>query len=183
MLPGGCDPNAIVCPPRLGKYGATMALAKPTPRDILIERIEVGHKSVGMVALTVHEGHRELVTYGQSGSAGVALDGDTVFEIGSITKSFTALLAADMVLRREAALDEPVAALMPAGTRIPQRGKPITLLDLATHTSGLPRVAGHSKPRDPAHPSADYRAEQMLALLASYELPREPGPQYASSNL
>src|SRR5262249_47015642 len=70
---GGCDPNAIVCPPRLGKYGATMALAKPTPRDILIERIEVGHKSVGMVALTVHEGHRELVTYGQSGSAGVAL--------------------------------------------------------------------------------------------------------------
>jgi len=157
--------------------------AKPTPRDILIERIEVGCKSVGMVALTLHDGHRELVTCGRSGSDGVALDGDTVFEIGSITKVFTALLLADMVVRREAALNEPVAALLPAGTRMPERGKPITLLDLATHTSGLPRVAGNSKPSDPANPYAGYSAEQMLAFLASYELPREPGTHYEYSNL
>src|SRR5262249_9817980 len=62
-------------------------------------------------------------------------------------------------------------------------GKPITLLDLATHTSGMQRVAGKSKPRDLAQPSADYSAEQMLAFLASYELPREPGTQYEYSNL
>lgn len=152
-------------------------------REILADRIEVGRKSVGMVALTLQDGHRELVAHGRSGRPGVALDGDTVFEIGSVTKVFTALLLADMVLRREAALDEPVAALLPAGTRVPERVTPITLLDLATHTSGLPRVAGNSRPGDPAQPYADYSVGQMRAFLAAHELRHQPGTRFEYSNL
>src|SRR5262245_27241968 len=93
---------------------------KPAVRDILKERIEVGRQSVGMVAVTLQGGRRELVTYGRAGTPDDRpLDGDSVFEIGSITKVFTALLLADMVQRREVALDDPVASLLPAGTKIP----------------------------------------------------------------
>ena len=128
-------------------------------RDILKERIEVGHQSVGMVAVTVRDGRRELVSYGRSDMPDERpLDGDSVFEIGSITKVFTALLLADMVLRREVALADPVASLLPAGTKIPEKGKPITLLDLATYTSGLPRMPRNWRPAISRNPYADYTA-------------------------
>lgn len=68
-----------------------------------------------------------------------ALDADTVFEIGSITKVFTALLLADMIVRGEVAADDPVAKFLPDNARVPYFvDRPITLLDLATYTSGLP---------------------------------------------
>jgi CubicO group peptidase (beta-lactamase class C family) len=64
-----------------------------------------------------------------------------VFEIGSVTKVFTALLLAIAVQRGEARLDDPVSEHLPDGSRVPRRGDgEITLLDLATHTSGLPRL-------------------------------------------
>ena len=69
-----------------------------------------------------------------------APDGTTLFEIGSVTKVFTATLLMLMADAGEAALDEPVQALLPEGVRLPVRGRPITLLDLATHRSGLPRL-------------------------------------------
>jgi len=157
---------------------------KPTVRDILKERIEVGHQSVGMIAVTLQAGRRELVTYGHAGRPDDRpLDGDSVFEIGSITKVFTALLLADMVQRREVALADPVASLLPAGTKIPEKGKPITLLDLATYTSGLPRMPRNWAPGDSRNPYADYTAAMMMEFLASYELKHEPGTHYEYANL
>src|SRR3954470_7682896 len=68
------------------------------------------------------------------------VDGDTLFEIGSITKTFTVLLLQDMVARGQMKLDDPVAKYLPAAVKVPSHGgKQITLLDLATHMSGLPR--------------------------------------------
>ena len=64
-----------------------------------------------------------------------------VFEIGSITKSFTALLLAIAAERGELGLDDPVVERLPRGTRVPMlHGRSITLAHLATHTSGLPRL-------------------------------------------
>jgi CubicO group peptidase (beta-lactamase class C family) len=72
-----------------------------------------------------------------------------LFEIGSITKLFTALLLSDMANRGEVRLDEPVVELLPAGTRVPVRdGKAITLRDLASHYSGPPRVATNGEPAE-----------------------------------
>ena len=68
-------------------------------------------------------------------------DKDTIFEIGSVTKVFTGLLLADMVERRELTLDDAINKFLPQGVHAPSRSeKPITLVDLATHTSGLPRM-------------------------------------------
>jgi serine-type D-Ala-D-Ala carboxypeptidase/endopeptidase len=66
-------------------------------------------------------------------------DGNAVFEIGSITKAFTALLLADMTMRGEVRLEDRVLFHLAPGTKVPERnGRAITLLDLATHTAGLP---------------------------------------------
>jgi D-alanyl-D-alanine-carboxypeptidase/D-alanyl-D-alanine-endopeptidase len=68
----------------------------------------------------------------------VAPAGDTIFEIGSITKVFTATVLAEMALEGLVSLDDPVQRYLPAGVELPVRGRPITLANLATHTSGLP---------------------------------------------
>ena len=72
------------------------------------------------------------------------LDGDSVFEVGSISKVFTAILLADMIERGEVRLDDPVSKYLPAPVTVPRRnGREITLKDLTTHSSGLPREPGN----------------------------------------
>ena len=111
-------------------------------RTILRDRIDQTRQSVGMVACQFDSASQKIATYGRSDAAnGRALDGDTVFEIGSITKVFTALLLTEMVTRGEVALDDPASKYLPAQVKMPERnGRKITLLDLATYTSGLPRI-------------------------------------------
>lgn len=111
-------------------------------------------------------------------------DADTLFEIGSVTKPFTCLLLADMVERGEVTLDEPLANLLPKEVKLPSlEGREITLVDLATHSSGLPRMPKNFSPANPADPYADYTAEKMFEFVGAYELRRKPGEQSVYSNL
>jgi serine-type D-Ala-D-Ala carboxypeptidase/endopeptidase len=124
----------------------------------------------------------EVVAFGELDD-GKTPDGDTVYEIGSITKTFTATLLARAVLSGRVTLDTPVAQLL-ADFKIPSRGtKQITLGDLATHRSGLPFMPSNLLPSDPANPFADYDATKLKDFLARYELPREPGASYEYSNV
>ena len=67
---------------------------------------------------------------------------------------------------------------------MPERGgRAITLQDLATHTSGLPRMPTNFAPKDPANPYADYSVENLYAFLSGYQLTRDIGSQYEYSNL
>src|SRR5690606_18528264 len=77
---------------------------------------------------------------GVSGRRGVLLNEETLFEVGSITKGFTGLLLAEMVERGEVALDTPLAEMLP-GVALPADVAAITLEQLATHRSGLPRLS------------------------------------------
>ncbi len=138
-----------------------------------------------VVGLLDASGKRVFVTAGTSGEGGTrALDGQTVFEIGSITKVFTSALLAEMAQRGEVALTDPVAKYLPATVSVPTRAnRQITLADLATHTSGLPRLPGNMNPRDPDNPYADYTVQQLYEFLQSYQLPRDIGAEYEYSNL
>jgi CubicO group peptidase (beta-lactamase class C family) len=112
------------------------------------------------------------------------LNGDTIFEIGSATKVFTSLLLADMVQRGEVALADPVAKYLPAEVKVPERGgRAITLVDLSTHTSGLPTMPTNFNPKDPANPYADYTVDQLYQFLSSYQLTRDIGSKFEYSNL
>lgn len=165
------------------------ALAQASSEDnipsILRDRIDVGRESLGLVAAFLDGDRPSVFVHGQSGSENDrALDGDTVFEIGSISKVFTALLFADMVVRGEVAPEDPAAKFLPAGVKMPDfEGAPITLLDLATYTSGLPRMPSNFSPKDSSNPYIDYTAERLYDYLASHKLAHKPGKHYEYANL
>lgn len=157
-------------------------------RQILVDRIDVQHQSVGIVVGVIGPEGRRVVAYGQMERGDPRpLNGDTVFEIGSVTKVFTSLLLADMVQHGEVALDDAVAKYLPASVKMPERdGRQITLVDLATHISGLPRLPTnlfYSMLKDPGNPYAKYSVEQLYRFLSRYKLTRDIGAQPEYSNL
>jgi D-alanyl-D-alanine-carboxypeptidase/D-alanyl-D-alanine-endopeptidase len=154
-------------------------------RKILVERIDARKQGVGIVVGVIEPAGRRIVSYGNfDRTEKRAVNGDTLFEIGSVTKVFTALLLADAVQRGEVALTDPVAQYLPPSTKVPERGgKKITLQDLVTHTSALPRLPSNFTPKDPSNPYADFTVAQLYDFLATYELPRDIGAEYEYSNL
>jgi len=174
----------------LGMAAAAAAqTSTPVPTDaeihrILVERIDALRQSVGIVVGVIEPSGRRIVSYGRlTKDEARTPDGDTIFEIGSITKVFTSLLLADAVQRGEVSLADPVSKYLPASVKMAERGRAITLQDLATHTSGLPRLPANMKPRDAANPYADYSVEQLYQFLSSYQPARDAGAQYEYSNL
>ena len=154
-------------------------------RKMLVDRIDVEPRSVGIVVGLLTPQKRRIVTYGhlEKGDSR-PLNGDTIFEIGSMSKVFTSLLLSQMVQRNEMALNDPVAKYLPNTVKMPERdGKQITLADLATHTSGLERMPTNFTPQDPNNPFVDYSAQQLYSFLSGYTLARDPGSQYEYSNL
>jgi D-alanyl-D-alanine-carboxypeptidase/D-alanyl-D-alanine-endopeptidase len=112
-------------------------------------------------------------------------DRDTLFEIGSITKCFTAIMLAEMDLKHEVRLNEPVERFLPRWAQAPRvDGRPMTLEELATYSSGLPRMPANFGRTEREH--ARYSPRQMLEFVT--ELARResgPGPNrhYLYSNL
>jgi CubicO group peptidase (beta-lactamase class C family) len=126
-----------------------------------------------------------MISHGSSGVANLAMDGDAVFEIGSITKVMTALLLADMAGRREVSFDDAVTKYLPPPTTLAARGRPITLLDLAHYSSGLPKMPDNMPPgwqKNP-NPLAGYTPEDLYAFLSGHTPRYEPGTHYEYSNL
>lgn len=147
-----------------------------TVRRLVTERVASSPFRGIVVGLLDANGSRRVVAVG--------VPPDRVFEIGSITKVFTASILATMVADGSVRLDDPVAKLLPAAVRVPARnGRQITLVDLTTQSSGLPRMPSNMAPRDSTNPYADYTVDQMYAFLSGYELPRDPGETYEYSNL
>jgi len=148
-------------------------------REILVKRVDQQKQAAGIVVGVIEPNGRRVVAYGNLAKGDPRpVDGDTIFEIGSVTKVFTSLVLADMVNRKEVALDDPVAKYLPENVRMPVRGgKAITLLDLATHRSGLPPLPGN------LNPMADYRVDDLYKFLSGYPLPRDPGSDFEYSNL
>ena len=145
--------------------------------------VERGESKGIVIGLLEPDGRRRIFAYGDAGN-GRPPSSRTVFEIGSITKTFVNVILADMVRRGTVSLDDPVSKFLPAGVNVPSRnGRQITLLDLATHTSGLPRSpVGYNIP-DPSNPYAQFREEDLYRFLASHELQRDIGSEFVYSNL
>lgn len=110
-------------------------------------------------------------------------DADAAFEIGSVTKTMTAFLVADLMAQRGWSLDDPVAKHLPPGTRVPTHGgREIRLRHLLTHTSGLPPLPPGMNPVDPRDPYAGLTEAALLKALGETHLDSPPGTQPAYSN-
>ncbi|WP_405428311.1 serine hydrolase domain-containing protein [Streptomyces erythrochromogenes] len=155
------------------------------------ERLAERH--VGVVVAALAEDAVEIRGAGSTGSTGAddsrTPGPDTLFEIGSVTKPFTALALACLAVTGRAGLDEPLADLLPAGTAVPSRdGRQISLQHLATHTSGLPRLPRGMLLPALLHPSkpdpyAACTADALLSGLAGTRLRAVPGKRFRYSNL
>jgi len=128
--------------------------------------------SVGVLA----RGERRVFAYGTA-------EPDSIFEIGSITKTFTGLVLARMVEQGRVRLDEPVRELLPPGTVAKPTGDEITLLDLATQHSGLPRMPDNFDPVDPRNPYADYRAANLYAYIGKHGVAKPRASKFLYSNV
>lgn len=154
-------------------------------RRLLAGFVDGDRASVGVVAGVVLGGERIVVGHGRlSADDPRQPDGDTVFEIASVTKVFTSTVLADLVLSEVVSLDTPVQSLLGGESRMPTRnGFDITVGHLATHSSGLPRLPGNLDPADEANPYEGYTVERLYAFLAGHELERDVGATVEYSNL
>jgi D-alanyl-D-alanine-carboxypeptidase/D-alanyl-D-alanine-endopeptidase len=137
----------------------------------------------GIVAGLLDARGQRIVTQGTSDAAnGRPLDGETVFDIASITKLFTVLALADMVVRGQMAMEDPLGKYLPPDVRVPDfQGQPITLLDVVTYAPGLPGWPADLPALSPA-PFPDYSTGQLYQALAKVKLDAAPGTHYLYSN-
>jgi serine-type D-Ala-D-Ala carboxypeptidase/endopeptidase len=154
-------------------------------KGLMDNRTGEAKKAVGIILGFVDPSGESFVASGATAPGGTTAPGpDTVYEIGSITKVFTSLVLADMVVKGEVGLDDPVAKFLPATVKVPSRGgREITLRDLANQVSGLPRMPGNFKPADISDPYADYGPAQLYEFISGYTLTRDIGAKYEYSNL
>ncbi|HEX7361074.1 MAG TPA: serine hydrolase domain-containing protein [Bryobacteraceae bacterium] len=130
----------------------------------------------GVAIGVIENGEQRILAYGTAKP-------DSIFEIGSITKSFTGLILAQMVAQGKVKLDEPVRLLLPPGTVAKPAGPGITLLDLVTQHSGLPRMPDNFHPANPKNPYADYHAANLYAYLAKHGVEKPAHAGFLYSNL
>ena len=182
--------NLYICLLAVVVSGCAHFLPGRTPSDsrikkILEKRIDVYKQSVGTVVGVIDGKGRRMIAYGKMDrDSGKPVDGNTIYEIGSMSKVFTALILADMCVNGEINLDDPIANYLPSEISMPRgNNQKITLDQLTTHTSGLPRMPDNISLKNGEYPGEDYSVEQMLAFIEGYFLPRAPGEKYEYSNL
>ncbi len=130
----------------------------------------------GVAIGVVRNGERRVFTYGTARP-------DSLFEIGSITKTFTGLLLAQLVEQRQVTPATPVRELLPPGTVDRPAGREIRLLDLVTQHSGLPRLPDNFDPGDAANPYADYRVADLHRFVRQHGVAMPADAPYQYSNL
>jgi D-alanyl-D-alanine-carboxypeptidase/D-alanyl-D-alanine-endopeptidase len=144
----------------------------------LIQEYVDGSGAVGAAVGFIDNGKVQFYTYGKKSVNGdKPISEDTIFEIGSITKVFTTLAFADMAERGSVRLDDPVEKYLP------EINKKISLLQLASHTSGLPRMPDLFNPQNPNNPYADYTAQKLLDDINRCTITRTPGESFEYSNI
>jgi CubicO group peptidase (beta-lactamase class C family)/uncharacterized protein YneR len=149
------------------------------------ERISEGN-SLGISVAYIHaDGRTEYINKGYLTSDRERnISKKTIFEIGSISKTFTTTILASMVEAGTVSLDTPVETLLQDSVNVPAyEGKKITLQHLATHTAGLPSVTSNITSNDPLNPHADYTVKELHTFLSNYELSEAPGSTHRYSNL
>jgi CubicO group peptidase (beta-lactamase class C family) len=171
--------------PEPPKYDAAIAPVSVSELKAVLDRdlaewLKEGPLAPGTdlgVAIGVVQHHtRRIFVYG-------SVKEDSIFEIGSITKTFTGLILAQMVTQHKVKLDEPVRELLPAGTVAKPAGPEITLLDLATQQSGLPRMPDNFHPADQEDPYADYGPANLYEFLAKHGVEKPADAKFNYSNL
>jgi serine-type D-Ala-D-Ala carboxypeptidase/endopeptidase len=173
----------LLCLFAVESYGQKATKLPDTVVSNIEKRIAYEQSPSIVVGIIDKDGPRYF-NFGNTNVNGTPANEHTIYEIGSISKVFTATLLAQQVLDGKVKLDDPAQKYLPGEVKVPQRGgKEITLAHLSDHTSGLPRMPSNFSPADPGNPFADYTVEKLYSFLSSYTLARDIGSAYEYSNL
>lgn len=147
------------------------------------QRLE-GDRTGACMAVAVIEAGTVARTYQCADAKDTSRIGpDAAFEIGSVSKTMTAALLADLIGQGKGSLDDPLSAWLPEGTKLPQfQGKPILLRHVVTHTSGLPALPSRMGAPDMTDPYAKLDEAALLASLGDVTLTAAPGTKFEYSN-
>jgi D-alanyl-D-alanine-carboxypeptidase/D-alanyl-D-alanine-endopeptidase len=147
-------------------------------------------KTIGLAVAVVTPTNQTIMTFGRpSLSSDTQTRADTLFELGSITKTFTALTLEREIEQGLVRLDQPVQELLPPGTQLPEAARDVTLRHLTTHTSGFPRLPPNQSPLRVfgmllfgSDPYAGYSAADLLEGVRTVKLESTPGAKASYSN-
>ncbi len=162
---------------------------EPLIRKHCVPFVRAG-KSIGLAVAVVTPSNATVMAFGgPSLSAGEPVRADTVFELGSITKTFTGLALAREIERGSVRLEQPVQELLPAGVELPEPARAITLRHLTSHASGFPRMPadwplarGLKMLLFGSDPYAGYLEAHLLADARKVQLEFKPGTKSSYSN-
>jgi D-alanyl-D-alanine-carboxypeptidase/D-alanyl-D-alanine-endopeptidase len=159
----------------------------PAPPDLssaadLGEDLFLQSGSTGMVLVVVRDHQVFFRGYGETEPGSHQLPTqDSLVRLCSLTKIFTTDLLTKLVADKTVRLDDPLQRYAPAHVTVPKRESPITLFDLATHTSGLPREMGNAPPHSPHFTYPDFRTRWHW--LPNQHLRSRPGAAALYSNI
>lgn len=168
----------------MSPLAAQAALPTNAEAEAILKKqlIDNGKAKGAAVALVDASGIR-VVTVGIA-REGMPLKADNLFEIGSVTKTFTAMLLALAEEKGELKITDPVEKYLPEGIKLRDNADaPIRLVDIATQRSGLPRLANNFSPADPKNPYADYTEAKLLEFVKGFKPVRARNAEYEYSNI
>jgi CubicO group peptidase (beta-lactamase class C family) len=142
--------------------------------------------TIGLSIGILKDGKTYFYGYGETTKGNHQVPNENnLFEIGSISKTFTAILLADAVNQGKISLDDPLSKFLPGQHEISFEGVPVTVRMLSNHTSGLPRMPDNFSEgtTDPLNPYKNYSREDLMNFLKTVKLSRKPGTVYEYSNL
>ena len=152
--------------------------------DSLVQPLVKEQNLAGVVVGVVDKDGSRVYSFGSSELQGEPdLDGETVFEIGSLSKVFTSLLMESLVQKGKTSWNTDINTHLSEPIQLLDSDNPITLLHLSTHSSGLARLPLNLKPIDYLNPYKDYDATRLYAFLSSYRPSVSPGEVCEYSNL
>lgn len=144
--------------------------------DIIKKEVDNGRSSSIVVGIINHN-NQFIICHGNPFDKNEQKANENIiYEIGSITKIFTTIILANMVVKGKLKLSDPVSMYLPDSVKFMEvNGKTITLKHLATHTSGLPRFPQNFIPKDPQNPYADYTISDIYQFLNNFTVKENKG--------
>jgi len=183
---------ALVCLSSLPSMDSAFAqLPTPDRLNAFVQPYIDSGTIVGMSVGIILQGERQSQGYGVKRRSNAenttdqssVPDSKTVYEIGSVSKTFTGLILADAVIARRVRLDQPIEDLLPNSVTLqPQPGQPMTLQHLSTHVSGLPRLPTNLRMDNAANPYVSYTDDDMFRFLSETKPTCQPGEKMLYSN-
>ncbi|WP_416672474.1 serine hydrolase domain-containing protein [Egbenema bharatensis] len=175
----------LLHPSRIQSQPSVERLDMATQIEQLAADYVMQRERVGLIVGLYQDGQIRVHGFGQGQEQNVPPDGNSVYEIGSITKVFTGITLAALEQQGQVTLDDPIADYLPPTLQLAPDVAAITLRQLATHTSGLPVLPDNlfTEATDEANPYRDYTARDLYLALEHMTLIHLPGRVVAYSNL